>query len=96
VAALSKDGQTSKVAIAYRVADPVALTYRGSMKESITGTISAGNLKIKTAPNGTPQSVNGQLTLGATDGSTATVKVTIAKVSGWYIGAIKVPTETTA
>ena len=74
----------------YTVAGPVSLTFSGSISRSITGTISAGSLHIRTAANGTPLSVHGRLTVAATDGSRATVQVAIMKVSGRYIGEVAV------
>ena len=90
VTAVSGDGQTGTLSISYTVTAPVSLTFTGSINRSIAGTITAGSLKIKTAANGTLVSVNGQLTIAATDGSTATVKVAIAKVLGRYVGPVTV------
>ena len=90
VTAVSGDGQTGAVSISYTVTPPVSLTFTGSIDRSISGTITAGSLNIKTAANGTLLSVHGQLTIAATDGSTATVKVAITKVLGRYVGAVTV------
>ncbi len=90
VTAVSGDGQTGTASISYTVAATVFLTFTGSINRSISGVITAGSLKVTTAANGTLLSVSGKLTIAATDGSTATVKVAITKVHGRYVGSVSV------
>jgi uncharacterized protein YaiE (UPF0345 family) len=91
VTAPSQDSQTATTSITYTVAaTPVSLAFSGSIGRTITGAISAGSLNVTTAKNGTLQGVTGNLTVAATDASTAQVQVAIANVDGWYIGAVTV------